>query len=102
MFAGIIGVLALSILDAALTLLLVSSGAVELNPVMAYFLSHGQVAFIGAKYRFTSISVPLVLLCSHVFIRKPGIYLSRLLNFFIGCFGLVIVWELFLIYKYVL
>jgi len=102
MFAGIIGVLALSILDAALTLLLIDNGAVELNPVMAYFLSRGQVAFIGAKYLFTSTSVILVLLCSHVFIQKPGIYLRSLLNFFIGCFGLVVVWELILMYRYVL
>ncbi len=102
MFAGIIGVLSLSLLDAALTLLLINNGAVELNPVMAYFLSHGQVAFIGAKYLFTSASVLLVLLCSHVFIKRPGIYLRSLLNLFMGCFALVIVWELILMYRYVL
>ncbi len=102
MFAGIIGVLVLSLLDATLTLLLLSNGAVELNPVMAYFLSHGQVVFIGAKYFFTSVSVIMVLLCSHVFIQRPGIYLRSLLNLFMGCFGLVIAWELFLIYKYLI
>ncbi len=102
LFAGIIGVLCMSLLDAALTLILINNGAVELNPVMAYFLSYGQSVFIGAKYIFTSCSVVIVLLCSHVFLRRPGIYLRSLLNVFMGSFGLVIAWECFLVFKYVL
>lgn len=50
LFIAIMIVLGLSLLDALLTMILLSQGATELNPVMRYFLSHGPQVFIFVKY----------------------------------------------------
>ena len=55
LFAAITAILMLSITDALLTLILIAKGSSELNPVMAYFLQHGLLHFIVAKYTLTSV-----------------------------------------------
>ena len=50
LFLAIAVILMLSILDALFTLILIENGSSELNPVMAYFLQHGLLPFIAAKY----------------------------------------------------
>lgn len=100
-FVIIVAILLLSLVDAVLTLLLISQGAVELNPVMAYFLSKGDSAFLIAKYLMTAISVTIVVLINYVFIRIFRSHVRDLLVYFAGCFALVVAWELFLMVRYV-
>ncbi len=53
-------VLGLSLVDAALTLTLLKQGAIELNPVMRYYITLGHETFVIAKYGLTAL--PLYLL----------------------------------------
>jgi len=61
LFIGLIIVLSLSILDAILTLTLLSQGAKELNPVMRYYLNHGPQVFIFVKYGLTVLPMLIIL-----------------------------------------
>ena len=99
LFLAITAILILSILDAVLTLVVIQRGARELNPVMAYFLEHGTLIFIVAKYALTSIGVLILLIFKNVFLTKLKIYTHSLFPCVIFVFITVIVWELFLIYS---
>ena len=98
LFLAITTILILSILDAVLTLVVIQRGAKEVNPVMAYFLEHGTLTFIVAKYALTSIGVLILLVFKNVFLTKIKIYTHSLFPCVILVFIVVIVWELFLIY----
>jgi hypothetical protein len=65
-----IGILILSVLDAFLTLRLMSAGAVEVNPFMALFVGGNEAVFAGLKLALTGIGVAvMVLLASYRFMR---------------------------------
>jgi len=97
LFAAIAAILMLSIFDALLTLILISKGSTELNPVMAYFLQHGLLTFIVAKYILTSVGVVILLIFKNAFLARVKIYTHSLFPIVIFTFAAVIVWELFLI-----
>jgi len=99
---SIILVLVLSVIDAMLTLMLMDHGAVELNPVMAFFIELGSVPFFVFKYCLTAFSVCIVVVFNYYFFRHLKIYTGYLLQFFSLCFAAVIIWELFLTFRYVL
>jgi len=99
LFLAITAILILSILDAVLTLAVIQRGASELNPVMAYFLEHGTLTFIVAKYVLTSIGVLILLIFKNVFLTQLKIYTHSLFPCVIVVFIIVIAWELFLIYS---
>ena len=101
-FYAVTLILLLSVADALLTLYLISAGAEELNPVMAYFLGISPNVFMMAKYLITSTSVVIVVLLNYVFIQRIKLQLGALLNYFVGCFVAVVVWEIVLIMRYVL
>ena len=61
LFACIVSILLLSVIDALLTLYLIDHGAVELNPLMAYYLNSDPLVFMSIKYLLTSF----LLLLSH-------------------------------------
>jgi hypothetical protein len=85
-----------------LTLLLVNEGAQELNPVMTYFLTFGPTNFLIVKYLLTSLSVVIVVLLNHMVIRRVRFPIGDLLQYFAGCFAAVVIWEAFLLVRYVL
>jgi hypothetical protein len=95
-------IMVLSILDAALTLVLINHGAVELNPVMAYFLNISASVFMLVKYVLTAVSVLIILMLNYVFLRHINIHVRALLNYFAGIFVVVVVWELFLVARFVM
>jgi len=94
--AAILLIVSLSILDAIFTLDLVSHGAEELNPVMAYYLDHGPLVFFGVKYFLTCASIVLILLIRDN--TKAKLQTKILFVLFIIPFALVIQWELYLIF----
>ena len=96
-FAAITAILMLSIVDALLTLELIEKGSSELNPVMAYFLEHGPLPFIIAKYILTSFGVIVLLICKNVFLKRINMYTRSLFSYVIFAFSTVILWQLFLI-----
>lgn len=99
---AIVLVLLLSIADAFMTLFLISQGAVELNPVMAFFLNLGPLAFVGLKYIFTAGSVLIVVVLNYTFVRCFKIYARELIKYFAAAFGMVVGWEIYLVFRYVL
>ncbi|WP_373499429.1 DUF5658 family protein [Desulfococcus sp.] len=94
-------VLLLSVTDAFLTLFLLGHGAVEINPVMAYFIEINEYAFIWAKYGLTVVSVFIVLILNYAFMRKFRLHARHLLNYFALIFALIVVWELYLVMRIV-
>lgn len=93
---AILMIVVLSILDAMLTLFLVSHGAAEVNPVMAYFLNHGPLAFFSAKYVFTCASVLVILVHARYYLFRTKVRVKTLLVVFAIPLALVVKWELYL------
>lgn len=95
---SVMTVLCLSLVDGTLTLLLVKRGAVELNPVMRYYLTLGPLTFLMVKYGITALAL-IVLVVLHTMTSRDhriGIYL---LPFCKLTFGSVVIWEIFLLYQ---
>ena len=88
----------LSVSDAGFTLYLISLGASELNPVMAFFLERGPLVFFVVKYVLTCGSLLIVILYKNAFIFNTRIRVAYLLVLFLALFALVVQWELFLVW----
>lgn len=97
-FAAIVVILLLSVLDALLTLHLVDNGSTELNPVMSYFMRHGPFVFMAAKYCFTCGGVVILLLFRNALRKRAPAHTENLFTYIIAAFGTVIAWELYLIF----
>lgn len=95
-------VLVLSVVDAFLTLFLLSHGAVEMNPVMAYFLSINEHAFLWVKYGLTVMAVGIVLVLNYTFMRKLRLHVRQLINYFVLIFAMIVVWEIYLVMRIVI
>jgi hypothetical protein len=99
LFGAILIILFLSVTDALLTLLLTSHGAVEINPVMAYYLNLGPYQFLAVKYLMTCSAVFLLLICQNIFLRTIKIYTRSLFYVIIAALISVVLWQFYLIYK---
>lgn len=101
LFAVIVFILFLSVLDAIFTLLLLQHGAVEINPMMAFYIDVGPYAFLAVKYGLTSLGVVLLLLFRNVVLKslrvRAGILIYVALTAFLG----VVSWQIYLIGKLV-
>jgi hypothetical protein len=97
----IVSILILSVIDAFLTMMLIRNGAVELNPVMAYYLNIGPKAFLAVKYALTSLSVFILLVYGSVVLRRGQFYIRSVFPLIITAFASVIVWEIYLMVKVV-
>ena len=86
-------VLSLSLLDAFLTLILLSKGAIELNPVMDYYLRYGPTQFIVVKYALTVFSLLLIVLLNDVFKTRYGVGTGAFLYLYTAIFGSVVIWQ---------
>jgi hypothetical protein len=101
LFVAIVLVLILSVVDALLTLFLIDEGARELNPVMAYFLNFGSNIFLLSKYLMTAASVVIVVLLNYITFQRVRFPMGDLLRYFAGCFAAVVIWEAFLLMRFV-
>ena len=99
LFTVIVAILMLSLIDAMMTLHLISNGATELNPVMAYFLGKGPVIFISAKYCITAVSVTILVLVKFSLIPFFRFHARNLFIFAFSAFLMVIIWEVALVYR---
>ena len=97
-FAAIVLILLLSILDALLTLYLIDNGSRELNPVMSYFLQYGPYVFMGAKYFLTCAGVVILLLFRNTLRKRSVTHTRNIFSYIIGVFATVVIWELCLIF----
>ncbi len=97
-----LAVLVLSLADAVLTLILVDHGAVELNPVMAVLLDSGPAYFVGVKTWLTGLAVLIILVLHQAPLRGLKIRVRSFLSVFTLLFGAAVVWQLYLITRFVL
>ncbi len=95
--AAILIIITLSISDALFTLFLISHGATEVNPIMAYFLDMGPSVFVAAKYVLTAVCLILILAIRNFYLFNTKARVKILYIFFMIPFVLVIKWELYLI-----
>jgi hypothetical protein len=72
--AVVLAILGLCVLDGVFTVLLMSHGAAELNPLMARFLPDDLGWFAAAKLSLTAIGVLVLVACSRMrlFRAVPG------------------------------
>ena len=92
-----LGILVLSIMDAAFTLTLIQSGiAHEANPIMRWLIEHDVQMFVNLKIVITGAGILFLLVCSHapVFSRYRG---RAALNLVLLLYLLVIGYELILL-----
>ena len=60
----VVGIMIMSMMDSFFTLQLLSRGAMEMNPVMDYFILQGTSTFILFKMLFTGFGVFVLTACS--------------------------------------
>ena len=99
LLALILFIIFLSISDACLTLFLLDKGATEINPVMAYFLTHGPIVFFWAKYLLTTFSLLIILVYSNTYLFQTRIRTKVLFGLFTIPFIMVVYWEFVLIFS---
>jgi hypothetical protein len=89
-------ILGLSALDGVLTVLLLSQGANEVNPVMALFLPHNLGWFAFAKLGLTSLGAAVLVACARMKLFRlfPG---ELLLYLVVGCYITLVSYELHLL-----
>lgn len=97
--ARALGVLALSLIDAVLTLYLIGHGAWEMNPIMAHFLGRGPLAFVAAKVFFTGVAVAIFVVVSPAILPGLGIRATHFLPAALVVFAAVIAWEIVLLVR---
>ena len=98
-FATILTIIMLSVIDAIFTLELIHKGAAEVNPIMAYYLNLGPIAFFGAKYALTCASTLIIFLNQHAYILKNQVPIKILYLFLIIPYFLVVQWEIYLLFS---
>jgi hypothetical protein len=99
-FAAVLLIMMLSVIDAIFTLDLVHRGAVELNPVMAYYLDYSPLMFFWVKYILTWSAVLIILLTKNIYLLKTGFQVKSLFIIIPAPFLLVVHWELYLLFTY--
>lgn len=102
LFYFLVATLLLSVVDALLTLWLIDHGAVELNPVMAYYLDKGPNVFMAVKYFLAVTIITITVLINYVYFRFFRMQFGHMLKIFAGSLACVVVWELFLIVRFVI
>ncbi len=96
-FSAIVIILTLSAVDALLTLFLINNGAIELNPIMAFYIQVGPYWFFATKYALTIIGVVTLLMFRNIYIRPFKIHTGSLLYFFLAVFITIVSWQFYLI-----
>jgi len=86
-------ILGLSALDGVLTVMLLSQGASEVNPVMALFVPHNLGWFAAIKLGLTSFGAAVLVACARMKLFRlfPG---EVLLYLVAGCYIALVIYEL--------
>ena len=92
----IILLLILSISDGLFTLHLIDLGAIEKNPLMAYFLSLGAWPFMIAKFILTCSGILVLLVFHNFYSGLLRIHIISVIPAFVAIFLFVPFWQLFL------
>jgi hypothetical protein len=96
-FFAVLCIISLSIVDAYLTLELVSRGAEELNPIMAYYLEKSPLTFFTVKYLLTCAAIIMILSIKESYLFGSKVRGEVLFGFFIVTLAAVVQWQLILL-----
>ena len=97
LFAVVVSILLLGVIDALFTLWLLTRGAYEINPIMKYFLEIGPYTFFFFKYFLTIASVICLLMFRNVVIRGIKITARSVLYFVLVFYMALVAWQIHLI-----
>ena len=86
-------ILIFSVLDAFMTLELLSLGSRELNPIMDYYLSFGSLHFFIVKYSLTAFGVVLLVVHHKFALLRGRLSLLSLLYIICTMYGLLVAYE---------
>ena len=99
LFATIVAIFFLCVIDAILTLHLLNHGAYEINPLMSYLLNIGPYAFFLFKYLLTMIGTVCLLVFRGVVVQKLKASTHTILYLLAWAYLGVVGWELYLVYN---
>jgi hypothetical protein len=99
LFATIVAILFLCVIDALLTLYLLKHGAYEINPIMVYLLKIGPHVLFIFKYALTCVATFCLFMFRAVIIRKFNVSTHSLLHLIAWSYVLIVAWELYLVYN---
>jgi len=99
LFGVIVLILFLSVMDAILTLFLIDHGAIEINPIMAFYLEVGPYTFLFVKYALTSVGLVILLIFRNIFLTPLRMHVGSFFYFILIAFIGVISWQIYLIHS---
>ena len=89
--------LVMTVVDGAMTLMLLDGGSEEANPVMRFLLERGPVFFLIGKYALTAAGVPFLLIYRNFTVFGTRFRIGYLIPVFVGFYFLVIGYQVALI-----
>ena len=99
LFAAIMAIIFLSVIDGLLTLYLMNHGAHEVNPVMAYYINVGPYTFFTLKFALTIIGAVTLLIFRDIIPQSFKVRTYSLLYLVVGVFMMTVAWELYLVFN---
>jgi hypothetical protein len=97
----IVLILFFSVVDALLTLHLIDRGAIEVNPIMAFYLTVGPYTFLFVKYALTSVGLILLLLINSFVMQSIRVRAGTLFYLVLATFVGVVSWQIYLLHRLV-
>lgn len=92
-------VLILCCLDAYITLILISSGASELNPFLDVMIKVGQKWFFFIKYFITGICLFVLMIHKNFYVFKGKVNVKHIVSSVLIGYAILILYEVFLLFK---
>jgi Domain of unknown function (DUF5658) len=96
-FAMAVSLLVLTVVDGAITLLLLGAGCEEINPAMDYLLSRGPTHFLLGKYLLTCAGLPFLLIFRHFTLFRTRFRVGYLLPVFVGLYLVLLGYQIALL-----
>ena len=89
--------LVLTIVDGAITLMLLGAGCEEINPAMDYLLGRGPLHFLLGKYALTTAGLPFLLIFRRHTLFGTRLRVGHLLPVFVGLYLILLGYQFALI-----
>ena len=96
LFVAVILTMVFTIMDASFTLFLISRGATEVNPIMAFYLNLSPYVFFLVKYSLTASSIVILLILKKKYLFNTACKVRDLIFLAPIPFYLVVNWQVFL------
>jgi hypothetical protein len=96
-FAGVLLLIAATLVDAALTVYVLYAGGVEVNPLMGRLLDHGIQAFVVGKYLLTVLGLPVLLIFRNHYLFGTRLRVGYLIPISLALYAVLIGYQIVLI-----